>query len=335
MQLHNRTLESLADMICGHPLVPHRTSADKPAESNFPYRSSTYLTRFFEDCDLSYSHDGSTRKWWVMKVLSELNQLTSDPDLPSPSLLRVIQELMDRENFKDEAQRAAALADINTAFMRDALLVFIDERGRAQIQNAAVPGATSKDVPKPAPWTKAQLAYRQRLTTYLDEASEDDFIDTILAPLFRALGFTRISVTGHTDKHLEFGKDLWMKLRLPTGHLIYFGCQAKRDKLDAAASGSNTNIATILKQIEMMIGHPVFDPDDNRKHLLDHCYIISAGEITKAARQYLAERLDQQARRHILFMDRTDLLDLATRVSLNIPFEEPQPATQTDDQIPF
>lgn len=27
----------------------------------FPYRSSSYITRFFEECDLEFRHDGSTR----------------------------------------------------------------------------------------------------------------------------------------------------------------------------------------------------------------------------------------------------------------------------------
>jgi hypothetical protein len=334
MRLHKRTLESLADMVCGNPPASLRPNETTQRHSNFPYRSSTYLTRFFEDCDLVYVHKNSTRKWWVMDVLGELNDQTSEPDLPSPNLIRVLQELMDRENFTDTTQRASALDDLNAALIRDSLRAFFDERGSTHIQSTAVPGATSRDLPKKTPWTKDQLAYRQRCETYLDEASEDDFIETVLAPLFSALGFTRISVTGHTDKHLEFGKDLWMKYRLPTGHLIYIGCQAKREKLDAAASGSNTNIPTILKQVEMMIGHPVFDPDDNRKHLLDHCYIISAGEITKAARHYLAERLDQQARRHILFMDRADLLDLATRTNLHIPSGQ-EVAPPLDSSIPF
>jgi hypothetical protein len=91
-------------------------------------------------------------------------------------------------------QRVAALADINMALARDALLAFIDERGRAQIQSTAVPGASSKDIP---PWTKAQLAYRQRLTIYLDEASEDDFIETILAAIFAAWLSRWVHIVGH------------------------------------------------------------------------------------------------------------------------------------------
>ena len=57
--------------------------------------------------------------------------------------------------------------------------------------------------------------------------------------LFQRLGFHRVSPSGHTEKALEFGKDLWMKYQLPTSHWIYFCAQIKKDKIDSnAASGS-------------------------------------------------------------------------------------------------
>lgn len=60
------TKERLADMICGDDTEV------------FPiYRSSMYLTEFFQDIKLDYTHDGSTRKWWVLEVLQKLK----NPDL--------------------------------------------------------------------------------------------------------------------------------------------------------------------------------------------------------------------------------------------------------------
>ena len=69
----------------------------------------------------------------------------------------------------------------------------------------------------------------------------------------------------------------------------------------------------------MMIGHPIFDQDTNRRVLLDHVFIIASGEITKAAREFLIANLDDERRRHIIFMDRADLLDLATDASFALP----------------
>ncbi len=55
-------LLKLSEMICG----------DSPF-TFFPYRSSSYLTRFFVDLDFDYVHDGSTRRHWVNDALKELN----------------------------------------------------------------------------------------------------------------------------------------------------------------------------------------------------------------------------------------------------------------------
>ncbi len=91
---------------------------------------------------------------------------------------------------------------------------------------------------------------------------------------------------------MEFGKDLWMKYCLPTGHWLYFGLQVKRGKIDATAKTKNENVATIHRQLTMMLGHEIFDPDINKKRLVDHALIVAGGEITKQAKHWLGERLD-------------------------------------------
>jgi hypothetical protein len=69
------------------------------------------------------------------------------------------------------------------------------------------------------------------LAIYLDTASEDELIEEVLLPLFRQLGFHRITAAGHKDKALEYGKDIWMRYTLPTQHVLYFGIQAKKTSL--------------------------------------------------------------------------------------------------------
>jgi len=48
-----------------------------------------------------------------------------------------------------------------------------------------------------------------------------------------------------------------MRYILPTQHVLYFGIQAKKGKLDAAGSskGANSNVAEIHNQVLMMLGH--------------------------------------------------------------------------------
>ncbi|WP_287014047.1 hypothetical protein [Actibacterium sp.] len=73
MEWKKRSLRELARMICG----------DEEAGPHFPYRSSSYLTEFFEDCDLDYVHDGSTRWRWVSDRLEEVLALPQQsPQLP-------------------------------------------------------------------------------------------------------------------------------------------------------------------------------------------------------------------------------------------------------------
>lgn len=186
---------------------------------------------------------------------------------------------------------------------------------------------------KTRPLSAEELAQRQMLADFLDTVSEDDFTEKVLVPLFQRLGFHRVSPSGHTEKALEFGKDLWMKYQLPTSHWIYFCAQIKRDKIDASGAGGNNNVATILNQARMAIDHPIFDSDTNRKVLLDHLYLISAGEITRAARTWLVEKLDLGQRRHIIFMDRDEFLDQSARILVDLRLDSPMAIT--DKNIPF
>ncbi len=174
--------------------------------------------------------------------------------------------------------------------------------------------------PHKLPLTPQEQAVRQEIEAFLDIASEDQLTELLLVPLFQKLGFHRVSAAGHTEKTMEFGKDLWMKYQLPSTHWIYFGAQIKRDKIDSRGASTSGNIATILNQARMAIDHPVFDSETNREILIDHLYIIAGGDITRAARAWLIKQLDQSQRRHIIFMDRAELLDHSARIAeLNLP----------------
>ncbi|MCG9745978.1 hypothetical protein [Shewanella sp. Isolate8] len=89
MKIGAAGLMKLAEMICG----------DDPFRS-FPYRSSSYLTRFFVDLDLDYVHDGSTRRVWVNDVLKELNERKAlQENMPSAEMKKVIEYLLHPDHF--------------------------------------------------------------------------------------------------------------------------------------------------------------------------------------------------------------------------------------------
>jgi hypothetical protein len=112
-----------------------------------------------------------------------------------------------------------------------------------------------------------------------------------------------------------------MKYVLPTQHVLYFGIQAKKGKLDSSGmtkSGGH-NVAEIYNQVLMMLGHEIFDPEIGKRVLVDHGFIVAGGEITKQARNWLGNKLDASKRSQILFMDRDDILNLYVVTNLPLP----------------
>jgi hypothetical protein len=127
-----------------------------------------------------------------------------------------------------------------------------------------------------------------------------------------------------------------MKYTLPTTHVLYFGMQVKKDKIDASGV-STANIAEIHNQVSMMLGHEIFDPEIGKRVLVDHAYIVAGGEITKAARNWLGNKLHATKRNQIIFMDRDDILNLFVVTNMPLPAKAipPPPPTEIDDDIPF
>lgn len=80
--------------------------------SKFPYRSSYYLTRFFQDNGFQYLHDGSTRVYWVASVLRELN---------IHDIYKLVESLFKRKYFVDYGKEKQL--DLE-AFIDDARLEF-------------------------------------------------------------------------------------------------------------------------------------------------------------------------------------------------------------------
>jgi hypothetical protein len=332
MKWRKRTLDEIADMICGNG-----------ENSPFIYRSSSYLTRFFQDADTDHVHDGSTRYTWAASVLE---QILADPHpdarTPPASFCAVIATLMDAGNaVGEDRDRAAALAKLNVSLQREGFEAFYATDHRCYLRHIGT-GAIAAPAANPhRPFSKDELVRRDRLVAYLDKASEDELIDEVLMPLFRQLGFHRITAAGHKDKALEYGKDIWMRYTLPTQHVLYFGLQVKRDKLDASGASKNgtSNVAEILNQTTMMLGHEIFDPETNRRVLVDHAFIIAGGEITKAAKNWLGGKLDQAKRSQVMFMDREDITNLFVVANVALPKAALPPELTggglIDDNIPF
>jgi hypothetical protein len=330
MKFKRRTVDQIATMICGNY---------DSATTLFRYRSSSYLTRFFQDCDTDYVHQGQTRDYWVAETLiAILAEPQSDPKMPPDTFCRVIRTLMDQEDATNEpADRPKALEMLNATLAREGFEAFYASDRNCYLRHIATNTVAMTMANPHRPFSATELEKREKLAAYLDKASEDELIEEVLMPLLRQLGFHRITAAGHKDKALEYGKDIWMKFALPTQHLLYFGIQAKKGKLDAAGStkDGNHNVAEIHNQVTMMLGHEIFDPETSRRVLVDHAFIVAGGEITKQARNWLGERLDATKRSQIMFMDRDDILNLYTVTSLPLPAGVLPATPSLDDELPF
>lgn len=90
----------LAERICGD-------------NDKYPYRSSYYLTSFFQDLGFNYEHDGTTRRFWVRDVLLEMdvsqlsliieNGLFRKQDFRNPKLRPVDKRNLPENEFLNEA----------------------------------------------------------------------------------------------------------------------------------------------------------------------------------------------------------------------------------------
>lgn len=323
MQFKQRHLRALADMVVGDA-------------SYFKYRSSSFITEFFYDCGLDFKHDGTTRWAWTANRLSDLlADSTSTANTLPPRFVAVLRNLMDKsEEQEGDPGRSLAFDALNRVLNGEGFNAFFGDDGLLYISHISTK-ALSEPINPHRPFSPGEVKRKEELSEFLDQCSEDQLIEKVLLPLFRHLGFHRITAAGHKDKSLEYGKDIWMRFILPTQHVLYFGIQAKKGKLDAAGVGTSgsVNVAEIHNQVQMMLGHEIFDPEVNRKVLVDHAFIVAGGEITKQARNWLGNKLDQAKRSQILFMDREDILNLYVTSSLPLP--QLPSADIFGDRVPF
>lgn len=324
MKFKQRNLKALAEMVIG----------DNPL---FEYRKSSQITEFFDECDLGFVHNGTTRWAWTADRLSELLQepQPNHYSLP-PRFVHVFRVLMRKSDAKEnDSDRTLALNALNEPLRREGFEAYYAEDEHLYIRHCGT-GTISNSANPHRPLTAIEQERKSLLLDYLLACSEDELITEVLLPLFRQLGFHQIKAAGHKDKSLEYGKDIWMRYTLPTNHFLYFGVQVKKDKLDAAgvSKSTNTNVAEIHHQLLMMLDHEIFDPETNRRCLVDHAIIVAGGEITKQAKNWLGEKLDRAKRSQVLFMDRDDIVNHYITCNLALPAGA-LPESPNFDDVPF
>ena len=115
MRLKKPALSRIAEMICGNETY-----------ENFPYRSSSQLTKFFFDLDFEYAHDGSARANWVVSVLEVMNDRADENSiLPDNELCQVIEGIVDSIHFLNyyNGENDKAIIELNKALKSSGLLL--------------------------------------------------------------------------------------------------------------------------------------------------------------------------------------------------------------------
>lgn len=329
MNWRERTITDLSEMIAVHPNDPIKF---------FKYRTASEISRFFRNAEAEHETTGASRATWTADMLRKiLDEPHTDAYTPPETFCRVIAQLMDQADATgEEPERPGALRALNVTLGREGFEAFYAEDRQCYLRHVGTKKVAGISTSTHRPLSAVEKERRARLAAYLDKCSEDELIEQVLFPMFQQMHFQRIMVSGHRDRSNEFGKDMWMRYQLPTQNYLYIGLQAKKGKLDAAGTPkeTNSNIAEIYHQTLMMLAHPVFDPETNKRVLPDHAFIVAGGEITKPAQQLLAQMLDASKRSQIMFMDRNDILNLY--VVHNVPLPAGAvPLSPPSEEIPF
>lgn len=137
VKFRRRNLEALGDLVCGN------LGSDEPGGTPryFPYRSSMYITDFFEDLDTQWVHDGSTRHRWVADVLeSMLAEPHDGPTHPPETFCRLIDQLMSPSDAINEGpSRPNALRILNDVLAREGFEAFYSDDQHASGTSARAP----------------------------------------------------------------------------------------------------------------------------------------------------------------------------------------------------
>jgi len=167
LKFKDRTINALADMICGN--------SDAGKEILFPYRSSSYITRFFQECDTDYVHDGTTRNAWVGSTLVKiLEEPQTSGNAPPDTFARVIRTLMDQGDKQDaDPAREKAMALLNVALAREGYEAFYAEDRQCYLKHIAT-NTIAQPVPNPhRPFSATELKRRGNLVAYLESPIGD------------------------------------------------------------------------------------------------------------------------------------------------------------------
>lgn len=164
-KLDPATLDSIADFICGD-------DADR-----FPiYRSSMFLTRFFQEIGIHVQHDGTTRKWWVLDRLNEL---------PSSGQEKVVLRLVNPRLYKGvQADLALAVASMKSILAMDGFSIAFD-KNIPHLTDSDALAVDFNDLVTPSEAAKDESGFLNQ--QFPDQLNLDELqLDPVITPILQA-----------------------------------------------------------------------------------------------------------------------------------------------------
>lgn len=139
-----------------------------------------------------------------------------------------------------------------------------------------------------------------RLRDKLMELNEDQFLDHVLRPLLKKMGYENVK-TLHFHGPSEFGSDILpFRYTTPLGTVEYYALQAKAVAIHGTSSKAG-NAAELISQAIQAFAVTFVDEIDNERKRIDKFIIAANKKITADARRFIEDAIE--GKRRIVFLD--------------------------------
>lgn len=162
---------------------------------------------------------------------------------------------------------------------------------------------------------------------------EAEFQNSVLIPLFRAMGFHDVTAFG--GGNLERGKDIVMWKESDLGQRLNYGVVVKAKKITGNAE-TNHGAMNVLNQVRQMLKSTYLNPVNGKSETIQRCFVACSKEITKEAMNSIEGELDNNLDKVVEWIHpETNLFDLITRFFPEQSIFEKLSSVKTTLETPF
>lgn len=143
----------------------------------------------------------------------------------------------------------------------------------------------------------------EKLREIIQGLNEDNFIRVVLCPLFRKMKYQNVvPVSFHGPG--ESGADIYPFYKSNEfGKIVYYGAQAKAEKIHADASRKKGNVETLITQVKKLLRNSFKSFIDNTEKKIGHAFILNSHEFTPDAKNELFREFESRTNISIVEID--------------------------------